>query len=187
MVLLGDDPGDGSPNVGGMHVFADGFQSRKHGPGSIHIVHAPAAIPWPGLLLFLLQKADGPRGCRIRAIITQRAQHLEFSSGHIRGAGIQERAVIGKWDVIEKHPVVVSVVGAPAAVASLHGQGPAQSAPHRLIHILLGVHFDFGKRDHDRSRIVIVRIGFILKLKIPAARLRLGRRDNPVPDFFTLA
>ena len=123
----------------------------------------------------------------MRQAIPQCSEHLQLPSGEVRRAGIQQRPVIRERDLIEQHLIVVLVVGSPAAVAALHGERPLRTPLHGdPLKIGLRRH-DLRQRDHDRSRIIVVGVIFILELEVPAAGLRVRRGDDPVSDLVALA
>ena len=104
-----------------MHVLADRLQPREHGPGPIDVIDAPPPVPGPVSLLVLPQKAQRPHGRRVFHVEPQRPEHLQFAPREVGRARIQQGPVVGEGNLVQEHFVVVFVVGAPPAVAPLHG------------------------------------------------------------------
>ena len=136
-LLVGQQPiGPGHDGrIVGRH--ADGRQPGQRLPGAVDVVDAPAAEPTAVGLLRAADVGHGPIDGRIAHAAAQLAQRFQHAAGQVGRAGIDHGVVIGEGDVAEELAVVVAVESAPAAVAILHGQHPAQAAVdrrERLVH-----------------------------------------------------
>src|SRR6202040_2120489 len=89
-------PGDGSLHLRAARIAVDGIKRAERRPGSVDVVHPPAAEPAAILLLGPKEIFDAARdrwiAGRSRAEL---AQHGKTASRHIRGRRIEQRAVIG--------------------------------------------------------------------------------------------
>ena len=97
-------------------------------PCSIDIVDAPAAEPTAIGLLVVANELDGPIDVRIAQAAAKLAEGLQHAAAKIGRAGIDHGVVIGERHIAEKVAIVVAIERAPAAVAILHGEHPAETA-----------------------------------------------------------
>src|ERR1700730_16347978 len=104
-VLDAFKPGDGLLHLGTARIALDGIKRAKHRPGSVDVVHPPAAEPAAILLLGPKEIFDAARdrwlACRSLAEL---AQHGKTARRHIRGRRIEQRAVIRERDAIQILP-----------------------------------------------------------------------------------
>ena len=101
--------------IGIRSVDPCGVQRAQHRPGSVDVVHAPAAVPGAVGHLGAAQIIDAaPNSGLVAARLAELRQHRDAARGHILGRRIEQRAVIGERDVVEIVLEVVGVEGAPS-------------------------------------------------------------------------
>src|SRR5206468_5047940 len=107
------------------------------------------------------------------------SEEAEASGGDIGRRGVQQRAVVGEWDVVQ---VVVRIVGikrSPAAISALHPDdplggaidGPAIPCPVKAV-----------ESKGDRGSVVEIGIIRVFVLKGPAAGSHFGAGRPPISD-----
>ena len=152
-------------------------QARQHAPGAVDVVGAPASPPAAIGLLRVAQVLDAALACRSVLRTFSDAKCQQHAAGDVLGWRIEQSAVIGERDRIEKVAIAVRIERAKAAVARLQADDPVQTTRHGHLVApgLAGALAPRVKhRQHD-GRIVNVRVVRVLVLKCPAARRRVGR------------
>ena len=81
--------------------------------------------------------------------------------------------MVRERNVLEDHAIVILVEGSPTATAALHGKNPINSALHRLALIPPIGMFHLCQSQAYHGAIVHVRIEFVVKFEVPAARYSL--------------
>ncbi len=136
-LLVGKQPIGAGRDGWIVHRHSDRDQPGDHLPGAVHVVDSPSAEP---ASIGFLRRSEVGRASADRRVFDaqpQSSQSFQHAAAEIGSARVDHRVVIGKWDAAEELPVVVAVEGAPAAVAVLHRQQPAQAAvdcSRRLVH-----------------------------------------------------
>ncbi len=90
-------------------VHANRFESAQHQGCAVDVVHAPAAEPASIGLLFIADELDGALHGGMVLIETIGRHHFEDAARDIDCRRIEHGVVIGEWDVLEHHLVVVFV------------------------------------------------------------------------------
>ena len=104
-------------------------------------------------------------------VIPVRRQHLENAPGDVHRRRIQHGVVIGEWNVLEHHPVVVFVERCPAAVLALHRQYPVNRPLHRLALVASIGMLDATQPQANHCAVIHIRIKLVVELEVPSARL----------------
>src|SRR5262249_54955194 len=127
-VLVALEPADRALHVFVTGIHADGGEPAQHRPGSVDVVHTPAAVPRSVVALGVAQEVDRAlRGLEVLPV-AERAEELEATTRQVFRRWVEQGSVVGEWDVVQVEPVVVGVEGAPAAVGALHAEEPAEPA-----------------------------------------------------------
>ncbi len=158
---------------------AGGDEGGHHGPGAVDVVHAPAAEPGPGLLLFGQQPLDAAPGARV-VLLAEDGQHLHHVRGDVGGGRVDHLAEVAERQPVGEGAGVVGVEGAPRAVLRPHAHRPAGGPPHgRLEAVGVGVPDPFEGED-DLGGVVHVGVDVVVELEGPAARGQVGPAHGPV-------
>ena len=105
-------------------------------------------------------------------IVTDVAEQLERATGEVAASGVENRVVIGKWDILEPMLGDIPVKRRPAAVAALEGEQPVQRALEHLLstaRFLIAPGADHPQADEHHRGVVGIGIKNVIELERPPA------------------
>src|SRR5258705_10625403 len=181
LILDRDQPGHGLANRGILVVDLGGVERAQHRPRAVNVVHPPAAIPAPLRKLGPAQIGNARRE-HLAALrgLAKLGQHRDAAGGNVFGRRIEQRAVIGEWNIVEIIFEIVDVEGGPAAIAALHALDPFAAARDRgIVFMAPGSVPRAIHRHYHNGGVVEVPIVGIFLLEGPATRSNLGPPHYP--------
>ncbi len=169
------------PDPRARRIFAGLPQPHQHRPGTVEIIHPPAAEPGTALLLLPAQEGEALGQWRKIARKTEQGEEFDAAPGQIGGAGVEQGAVVGERDIIEVNSPVIDVECAPAAIGALHADRPAHRPGDRLPVLRLLQRAGAQQRHQHHGSVVDVRIQGVFELEGPPSRLKSRCLLGPVP------
>ena len=108
-------------------------------------------------------------------VVAQLRQHPHAPGADVGRRRVQQRAVIGKRNILQEHMIVIGVERTPASVIALHADDPFGAAFDGL-----AVFFGIGpvQRHDNDGGIIDIRIIVVPILKGPTAARPGARRSN---------
>ena len=181
-VLDGDQPVGRLAHARIGRVEAGRVQRAQRRPRAIDIVDAPAAEPAAVRHLLASEIIQpGAHGGTLHRV-AKLGHHADAAGADIGRRRVEQRAVIGKGNVVEVVIDVVGVEGAPAAILTLQSHGPLGAARHGLVIAIARAELApraIHGHDDDR-RIVQIRIMGVAILEGPTAGTHLGAPLGPI-------
>src|SRR5262249_60362884 len=77
------EPADGALHVVLAAILANDTEPAQHGPGAVHVVHAPPSVPGAALMLAALDETQCALSGRMLKPMAERSQELKAAPGEI--------------------------------------------------------------------------------------------------------
>jgi len=173
-------PLHGFAHIGLRDIFADGTERGEYAPSAVDVVHAPAPIPRTVFFLVALQELESALDGREARVVAEHREQLHAACRQIRGTRVDQRAVIGKRNLVQILVIVADVECAPAAVRILHAEQPIDRLVDAFQLVRLVVRAGPQQRHQHHPGIVDIRVFVVFVLESPATRFETRRLIAPV-------